>query len=70
MIRTCSHCGALIIACMGFVKAGDIIEIQNGKRKDVRELCGKCAAPALLLETSEELRSFLMQIGWFDPRHQ
>ncbi len=39
MIRTCVKCGSEISGCMGFAKAGDVLE----NRPEPRELCGKCA---------------------------
>lgn len=43
--RHCCGCGEPIVECMGFVKVGDIMEAETGKRKwtDVRELCQICA---------------------------
>ncbi len=37
--RQCAKCLSGIYGCMGFVKAGDVLE----QRVLVRELCGKCA---------------------------
>ena len=54
---------------MGFVKAGDLMEYEDGKRKaeDVRELCGRCTLPALFFETEEERHAFFVKIGYLDP---
>lgn len=37
--RSCESCGRGIDGCMGFVKAGDVLEA----RHPIRELCGRCA---------------------------
>lgn len=45
MTRNCVGCGKEILECMGFVKAGDLLEFLDGKRVQVavRELCGTCS---------------------------
>jgi hypothetical protein len=42
--RRCDLCGVPINKCMGFVKAGDWLDLIDGKIKaeQVRELCGLC----------------------------
>lgn len=37
--RSCESCGRGIDGCMGFVKAGDVLEA----RHPIRELCGRCS---------------------------
>lgn len=39
MVRKCAGCEEVIVECMGFVKAGDIVEGSYPPR----ELCGRCA---------------------------
>lgn len=50
--RKCAKCGGPIAECMGFVLAGDFLQMVGGKRKreHVREICGKCALPLLFLD--------------------
>lgn len=41
--RPCFKCGRKITACFGFCKAGDLVEILEGRRTLMpRELCGLC----------------------------
>ncbi len=65
-MRHCDRCGTPIDVCMGFVKAGDFLEMIQGTRKpeEIRELCEKCALKPLFFETKGELASFLQEIGW------
>ena len=60
MSRACFKCGSPIHACMGFVKAGDLLECCAGSRakEEIRELCGLCAIPMLLFESDEELEDY------------
>ncbi len=64
-MRACSGCSCEITHCFGFVKAGDILEHLAGKRAgaDIREICGRCAIPALEMN-EPELQVFLAQLGW------
>lgn len=39
--RCCAKCQTLIEECMGFVKAGDVLELLSGGTR-LRELCGRC----------------------------
>jgi hypothetical protein len=41
MERKCCLCDCAITGCFGYVLAGDWIEHISGRRRDVRELCGK-----------------------------
>ena len=43
--RHCAICRSEIYGCNGFVKAGDLLELDAGSReyKDVREMCGLCS---------------------------
>jgi len=41
MGRYCIVCGERIEKCMGFVLARDFIVFMEGKRKDLREICGR-----------------------------
>ena len=43
MERYCIACGEEIEECMGFVLARDFIDFINGKRSDMREICGSDA---------------------------
>ena len=65
-MRHCSKCGTPITACNGFTKAGDLLELWDGARayKDVRELCGTCILPATFFETDQQIKNFLIHIGW------
>ena len=56
-MRHCCNCQTPIYGCNGFIKAGDMLEFQDGLRagKDIRELCGKCALRLIVAETSEEM---------------
>ena len=75
-MRKCSCCRAPVYGCNSFVKAGDLIEFEDGKRKgeDIRELCGKCGLPPIITEvqlgrdlTEDELRQFAQRVGFLDP---
>jgi len=39
--RCCSKCKRSLEECMGYVKAGDVLELQTGGTR-LRELCGLC----------------------------
>jgi len=41
MERYCVICGEEILESMGSVLARDVLDYINGKRKDMREICGK-----------------------------
>lgn len=63
-IRQCVGCGNDIHECMGFVKAGDILDSlkprEPGMPYAIRELCGRCVeryrwtADGVLEETKEK----------------
>lgn len=44
MQRNCCDCGRVIMACNGFVVAGDFVKAAEGKMnfKNVRERCAWC----------------------------
>ena len=50
-VRKCYKCGTEINRCFGYVKAGDFLELIEGKRKkeDVRELCARCGLAPLFI---------------------
>ena len=68
-LRLCSgpNCGVEITACMGTVKAGDLLECMEGNRHaaDIRELCAKCATKAIIIcEVPEMQFGYHQVIGW------
>ena len=75
--RCCSNpaCQKPIVACMGSVKAGDVIEAEDGLRSwtEVRELCGICALWMTIYcpTTACSLqRMLLVVVGWEPPRQK
>jgi hypothetical protein len=69
MVRHCANpgCKRPITHCMGFVKAGDIIEYEDGHRRaeHVRELCGRCGFYISLIQHCPAWRTaFLRYIGY------
>lgn len=42
--RRCCNCGRPTQFCDGYVKAGDLLDVWEGKRTTIRELCGSIAS--------------------------
>jgi len=69
--RFCVACQAHIHECMGFVKAGDVLDFWQGIRKEFpRELCGKCvewfdwtASGELVRRKHSKIYDLLMNVG-------
>jgi hypothetical protein len=67
-IRHCSNaaCKRPIDQAFGFTNASDWLEFAQGTKKaeDVRELCGRCVLPTLMMETEQEIQTYLVTLGW------
>lgn len=50
-MRRCACCGAVLTACNGFTKAGDLVD----GRPRPRELCGRCVEAGWRWTASSEL---------------
>jgi hypothetical protein len=55
-VRTCAQRSTPIFECMGFVKAGDLIEFQDGVRaaSEIREICARCSLKAFRFDDDAE----------------
>jgi hypothetical protein len=54
----CFECKIQIFECMGFVVAGDILQVMAGEIefKDVRQRCAKCVEKKCFESTKQEFR--------------